>query len=144
MPAHIEGTEYSKPIDAQWARIGTRVATKRGELGLSQAALGAMIRSKRKPNGLTAGAIGQLEKGMSKLDMENFDKLSTVLGVSREWLLTGSENASELARALDARELALLQGFRRQPEEVKAAVSRWLQGGSAGRPPPKKARKSRG
>ncbi len=90
MPAHIEGTEYSKPIDAQWARIGTRVATKRGELGLSQAALGAMIRSKRKPNGLTAGAIGQLEKGMSKLDMENFDKLSTVLGVSREWLLTGS------------------------------------------------------
>jgi transcriptional regulator with XRE-family HTH domain len=143
MPAHLSGTSYSKTIDPRWLAIGKRVATKRRELGLSQAALGAKIRTPHKPDGLTAGWVGQLETGMLKPEMENFDRLSTILGVTREWLLTGKESESDLAKALDARELALLQGFRRQSEEIKVAVTHWLQGGSGVPPRVAKPRKSR-
>jgi hypothetical protein len=80
---------------------------------------------------------------MLKPEMENFDRLSTILGVTREWLLTGKESESDLAKALDARELALLQGFRRQSEEIKVAVTHWLQGGSGVPPRVAKPRKSR-
>lgn len=129
MPRHIAGTEYSKPINPVWLEIGQRVAQRRTELGLSQTALGALIRTPRKPNGITGPAIGLLEKGMSGLDMKNFDALARVLGVSREWLLTGSERDSELAKAIDGREFALLMAFRRQSEGAKDVILNLLQGG---------------
>jgi len=132
MPRHIPGTEYSKPIDPQKLAVGQRIAQKRNELGLSQAALGALIRTPHKPDGLTAGAIGLYERGMSFPEMEHFDQLPSILGCTREWLLTGSEKRSERARALDAQEFALLEAFRRQKPDTKVAVVQMLQGGRGG------------
>ena len=129
MPRHIPGTEYSKPIDPQKLAVGQRIAQKRNELGLSQAELGALIRTPHKPQGLTAGAIGLYERGMSFPEMEHFDQLPSILGCTREWLLTGSEKRSERARALDAQEFALLEAFRRQKPDTKVAVVQMLQGG---------------
>jgi transcriptional regulator with XRE-family HTH domain len=42
--------------------------------------------------GITAGAVGQWDLRRNLPNMTTFDRLATVLGVSRDWLLTGEDD----------------------------------------------------
>lgn len=64
--------------------IGDRIKYKRKELGLTQAELGRML-------GVTDRAVSKWEQGEGNPDMSLITKLSTVLNVSLDYLITGNE-----------------------------------------------------
>lgn len=101
-----------RQIDPIKAAIGARIAEARKRRGLRQVELAEVL-------GVSVSAVGQWERGWTMADMDNFDRLPSVLStneykVTREWLLTGNHR-SEQDRALDVLERALLRLYRMLP-----------------------------
>lgn len=97
------------------AAIGARIAEARRNRGLSQHDLALHL-------GITAGAVGQWEIGKNLPQMRTFEKLLDVLGVSRDYLMTG-EDAAERGIAQDITEREALMLMRNLSPEGRLAVT---------------------
>ena len=69
--------------------IGQRIAMKRTELKISQAELAKVAK-------ISARIMSQTERGKNSLKSENLINVSKALGVSNEYLLTGSTEIDDM------------------------------------------------
>ncbi|MDR3154504.1 MAG: helix-turn-helix domain-containing protein [Deltaproteobacteria bacterium] len=73
-----------RKMDGSGGRIGSRMAQRRKELGLSQANLGKVL-------GLSSKAVCNYEVGRREPDMDTLAKLAKNLKCSADWLLGTGE-----------------------------------------------------
>ena len=106
--------------DPRKVAIGSRIKLAREEQGLKQHHLAEHV-------GVTVSAVGQWEIGHTLPEMENFDRLPSILGVSREWLLTGND-ADETGRAQTEGELLVLRLARHLSEAQQKDLIKSLSG----------------
>ncbi|MGM9549054.1 MAG: helix-turn-helix domain-containing protein [Faecousia sp.] len=89
--------------------LGARIAALRREAGLSQAELAARLQ-------VSPSALGMYEQERREPSVETLVRLSRVLGVTTDYLLTG-EPAEEERAALDEMLLSRIRAADRQLEQ---------------------------
>jgi transcriptional regulator with XRE-family HTH domain len=94
--------------------VGERIRAIRGEL--SQAVFAEKL-------GIGRTSVIRYESGERQPDVEMLVKLNLLYGVQPLWLLTGKFEATAGVQ-LTPREAALLENYRRSPEEAKLALER--------------------
>ena len=82
-------------------QIGTRIAQRRKELNLTQEKLAEQMN-------VSIQMVSNLERGNKAIRIDNLLRISEILGVSTDYILTGRHNALDYSAASD--KLALLRG----------------------------------
>ena len=90
----------SSDRDPRRIAIGARIAAARAKKSLSQFQLALRL-------SVTPGAVAQWERGYTLPKITHFDELPEILGVSREWLLTGNDSQQVLTAQTKAEEVIL-------------------------------------
>ncbi|MBQ3151625.1 MAG: helix-turn-helix transcriptional regulator [Clostridia bacterium] len=76
-------------MNIDYKLIGERIKKARAEIGLTQEKLSERI-------GVTVGYISQLERGISKINLETLGKISSTLKRDVSFFLTGVEMKSDV------------------------------------------------
>ena len=78
-------------MEADTTAIGTRIKTRRKELGLTQLDIKAAA-------GISSGNLSDIENGNRLPAATTLIQLSAVLSCSADWILTGKPETSESSR----------------------------------------------
>ncbi len=96
-------------MEADTTAIGTRIKTRRKELGLTQLDIKAAA-------GISSGNLSDIENGNRLPAATTLIQLAAVLSCSADWILTGKQETSEKTNlpthAETEQEATLVQGFR--------------------------------
>ena len=88
-------------IEADLTGIGKRIQNRRKQLMLTQEQLAEMMN-------VSIQMVSNLERGNKAIRIDNLLRISEILGVSTDYILTGRHNALDYSAASD--KLALLRG----------------------------------
>ena len=76
------------------SEIGARICNKRKALGYTQEQIAEMM-------DVSIQMVSNLERGNKSIRIDNLVKLSKILGVSTDYILTGKQSENELAEKIN-------------------------------------------